>query len=88
LARSLQQEIGWPSTTTFKNIIKNNLIINSGITIDDINRAELIFGTPTPLLKDKMIRKLPIQNKIEKVPLPLQVTEHHKQINLYIDFFT
>jgi hypothetical protein len=86
-ARSLQQEIGWPSASSFKHIIKNNLIINSGITIDDVNRAELIFGTPTPLLKGKMTRKLPIQNKIEKIPLPIPIAERHKQIQLFIDFF-
>jgi hypothetical protein len=86
-ARSIQQEIGWPSTSTFKRIIGQNLIENSGLTIDDINRAELIFGTPTPLLKGKMTRRIPIQNKVEKIPLPLPIATRHKQIHLYLDFF-
>jgi len=86
-ARIQQEQLGWPSTTKFKRIIKNNLINNSKITIDDINRAEIIFGTPKPLLKGTMIRHVPITNKIEKVPLPIQIAERHKEIHLYIDFF-
>jgi hypothetical protein len=86
-ARTLQQEIGWPSTSTFKTIISKNLIQNSGITVDDIHRAEIIFGTPTPLLKGKMVRRLPIQNKIEKIQLPIPIADRHKKINLYLDFF-
>ena len=66
---------------------KNNLVINSGTIINDINRAELIFGTPTPLLKGKMRQQTPIQNKIEKIPLPLQIAERHQQIQIYLDFF-
>jgi hypothetical protein len=86
-ARKIQQEIGWPSTAFFKTIIANNHTKNSPITVDDINRAELIFGTPTPLLQGKMTRVRPTKNKIEKIPLPLPIAKHHKDIELYIDFF-
>ena len=40
--RRTQKFIGWPSNTTFKPIIKNQLICNSDINIDEINREELI----------------------------------------------
>jgi hypothetical protein len=86
-ARALQQTIGWPSTSTFKTIIKHNLIRNSSVTIDDINRAELIYGTATPLLQGKMTRIHPPQAKITKIPLPLPISENHKHLQLYIDFF-
>ena len=49
-AREMQQLIGQPSTTTFKKIIQKNLVCNSKVTVDDINRAELIYGPATPLL--------------------------------------
>ena len=64
LARNTRQAIGWPSTGNCRNIIKKNLIQNSGITIDDINRTEIILGTPTPLIKGKMIRRVPVTNRI------------------------
>ena len=87
LARKTQQAIGWPSKGKYRNIIKRNLIQNSGITIDNINRAEISFSIPTPLLKGKMIRRVPFTNRIEKVPLPLPIAQRHKKIQLYIDFF-
>ena len=37
-ARVLQQSLGWPSTTTYKSYVKNNLIRNCGVTVDDIER--------------------------------------------------
>ena len=85
--RKQQEQLGWPSTSKFKRIIKYNLINNSPITINDVNRAEIIFGTPKPLLKGTMIRHVPITNKIEKVALPIQIAEIHKEIHIYIDFF-
>ena len=39
-ARQLQQLIGWPSTTSFFEIINNNLITNCSITSDDIHRSQ------------------------------------------------
>jgi hypothetical protein len=85
-ARALQQEMGWPSNTAFKNIIKNNLITNTEVTIDDVNRAELIYGTAMPLLQGKMTRVKPTINKIEKIPLPLPISKHHHNVNLCVDF--
>jgi hypothetical protein len=76
-ARKLQQEIGWPSIGAYKNIIKNNLVNNAEVTINNINRAELIYGPATPILQGRMTRQAPSTNKIEKVPLPLTITTHH-----------
>jgi hypothetical protein len=86
-AQQLQQEMGWPSITAFQNIIKNNLITNTKVNIDDVNRAELIYGPASPLLQGKMTRIKPKTNKIEKIPLPLPISTHHSKVNLYVDFF-
>ena len=86
-ARKLQEELGWPSTTAYKKIIGNNLVANSNITIDDINRAEIIYGPASPLLKGRMTRRAPIKNRVERVPLPIPIGERHKEVHLYIDFF-
>ena len=86
-ARRIQQLIGWPSTTTFKRIVALNMLRNCPITVDDIVRAEAIYGTPTPLCKGKMTRLATTKIKLQKIPLPLPISKHHQQVNIYIDIF-
>ena len=85
-AREEQERFAWPSTETFKSYISKNLITNANITVDDINRAIAIFGKPEPLHKGTMTRQHPITHRIERVPLPLPISQHHKQVQLYVDF--
>ena len=86
-ARKSQAAIGFPSTQTFANIIKNNLVCNSNITADDIYRADWLYGPPPPLLQRKSTRKKPNKARIQHVPLPLQVHEAFREVNLHIDFY-
>ena len=55
--------------------------------MEDISRAKLIYGSPTPILQGKTTRVKPKGANIEIVPLPLPIYKHHKDIQLYIDFF-
>ena len=41
-ARQVHKFIGWPSNTPFKSMTKKQLICNSDINIDDINREDII----------------------------------------------
>jgi hypothetical protein len=66
---------------------KNNLITNTETTLDDMNRVELIYGTAKPLLQGKMVRVKPKINKIEKNCLPLQISTHHSNVDMCINFF-
>ena len=86
-ARLLQSQIGWPSTQAFTKYINNNLITNSGITGDDINRAHVIYGPPIPILKGKMKRIKPASKNISRLPLPPPILKHHPNLQLFIDFF-
>ena len=58
-ARLLQRDIGWPSTEYFKQYIKKQLLNNCNVTVDDINRADIIYGPAKPTLEGKMIRLHP-----------------------------
>ena len=49
-ARKQQEEIGWPSDGFYHEIIKENLLINTEITIDDVQRAKHIYGPAKPIL--------------------------------------
>ena len=81
-ARALQRDIGWPSTAQYKYYISKQLINNSPITVDDINRAEYIFGPAKPLLEGKMTRVSPQACKIQRIPLPLPMLEIHFYLSL------
>ena len=54
--------------------------------MDDISRAKLIYGSPTPIQQGKVYRVKKGAN-IERVPLPLPISQHHKCLQFYIDLF-
>ena len=86
-ARTLQEQLGWPSSTNFARIINNNLVHNSPVTIHDVLLAQKIYGTPTPLLKGHMIRTSPTKVRVQTSPLPQQIIQQHPTLQLFIDFF-
>ena len=87
-ARKLQQKIGWPSTTTFINYLKQNAIINCPYTPEDVYRGLYIFGTPTPLLDGIMTRSdLPPTYKYERVSVPRMILRNYPTVQIAVDFF-
>ena len=69
-------------------MVENNMITNCNINADDIKQADVIWGPAKSVLQGKMKRKTPITyNKIQKLTLPLSVSQQHKQITMYIDIF-
>ena len=88
MSRKLQEYLFYPSTNTFKTYVTKSLLTNCKVTADDVNRAEIIYGPPVPYLEGHMVRHKPtIHDKIEKVPLPLIIAQHHLDTVLSIDFF-
>ena len=83
-ARALQQKTGWPSTANLKVYISKQLLNNCKVTVDGVNRADIIFGPAEPILEGKMVRKIPTGCKIKRVPLPLPMKEHYTELELYI----
>ena len=87
-ARKYQSYLAWPSTQELKDIVRDNLLINCGVTVDDVDRADTIFGDPIPLLKGKMCRRSPIRHPRQtKMRLPLEFLRQHKDLNLFVDIF-
>ena len=87
-ARREQEIIGWPATSTYKSYLANNLLNNSTITVDDVNRALDIHGEPEPLLEGKMVRPKPqVFGKIKRCPLPPPILKNYPDIQIHVDFF-
>jgi len=74
----LQEYIGWPSTSSFKNYIQKSYE-NTDVCIEDINRAEFIYGPAVPLSQGKMTRPTALPRVMEKrlVALPAPIEEFH-----------
>ena len=53
-ARNLYHQVGAPTVENFKHIIRQKIIKNCPIVLDDINRAEIIFGKDIGALKGKL----------------------------------
>ena len=86
-AQRLQQTLGWPSIEQFRNIVGNNLVRNCNVTVADIDRAQFLFRTPTPLLQGKMIRSPNARERIPKVSIPPSILTHHWNVILHVDYF-
>ena len=69
-------------------MVESNMITNCDINSDNIKRADTIWGPAESMLQGKMKRKKPnTHNKITKLALHISVSQEHKQITMYIDFF-
>ena len=88
-SREMQEYLFYPGTKTLENYVSQNLITNCEITANDVNHAELIYGTPIPYLQGNMVRrKPPIHEKVEKIPLLPMIAAHHLKISLSVDFLS
>ena len=58
---------------------------NSDVTVKDINRAEDIFGKPTPILKGKSVKKKQQAKRVNISDLPLDLKSEHKDVILFVD---
>ena len=73
---------------TVKGHVYQNLLRNYEITADNINRGELIYSPLELYVEGHIVRHKPlINNKIEKIPLPSIILEHHLDLALCMDFF-
>jgi Zinc knuckle len=86
-ARSLYAKVGHPSIGDFKAMIKHNMIMNCPITIDDVVRAEKVYGKNIAALKGKTVRASPSPVVTDYVEVPPEILEANSNIVLTADVF-
>ena len=88
-ARQLSRVLCHPEQSVLERMIKNNVLQNCNVTIQDVKRAEKIYGKSIPATKGRSkrteTRRLPSREPVE---IPRKVIEEYKAITLCIDFFT
>ena len=78
----------WLPLKIYVNIVSKNQVNNCDINVDDIMKAEDIYGTPPRIIKGNMKHKAPTsQMNITKIPLPAHLLSTIRNIALYIDIF-
>ena len=79
-ARDLYSKVGHPSTQYFKVMIKNNLILNCPVTLDDIERASNIYGTNIAALKGKTVRTKSDPVSSDYIAVPEDVLQANRNV--------
>ena len=84
-ARELQVTMGWPSTATFVEALKNNGLLNCPVTPADVEAAEQIFGPDIVSLKGETTRRNPPIIDSAITPIPASVLEQYRNVTLCIN---
>jgi len=84
-ARRLYHIMGCPTVQNFKHILRQNIIKNCPVTIEDVNNAEKIFGPDIGTMKGKTTRSQPPAVKKDNIEIPKELLEKHQDLILYMD---
>ena len=63
------------------------MINNSKVGMDDIERVIKIHGPPEPLLSGKKTASSQTQFINCQIQLPIEILQHHKHLQLFMDIF-
>jgi hypothetical protein len=84
-ARRLQGMIGNPTERELKGVVREKLIANCPVTVQDVHNANRIFGPDLANLRGKTTRKKPEHVRVDCVKPPLDIIDMHKYVTLVAD---
>ncbi len=64
-ARRLQRMIGNPTERKLEGVVREKLIVNCPVTVQDVRNANRIFGLDLANLRGKMTRKKPEHVRVD-----------------------
>ena len=81
-ARRLQNIIGRPPMRNYLDIIKNQLLPNNTVTIQDAINAELIFGPNLGSIKGKTPISTPPSADMQNIDLPPDILDLYRNVKI------
>ena len=84
-ARSLYHIVGCPTVENFKHILRQNIIKNCPVTVEDVNIAEKIFGPDIGALKGKSTRRRPTPVRDDYIEIPPELIEKNQNLIYALD---
>ena len=84
-ARRLCHIVGCPTVENFKHILRQHIIKNCPVTVEDVNIAEKIFGPDIGALKGKTTRKQPPRVKSDLVEIPPEIKTKYQNLEFCMD---
>jgi hypothetical protein len=84
-ARRLQGMIGNPTEKELKGMVREKLIANGPVTVQDVHNANRIFGPDLANLRGKTTRKKPEHVRVDYVEISRDLVDMHKYVTLVAD---
>jgi hypothetical protein len=84
-ARRLQGMIGNPTERELEGLVREKLIANCPVTVQDVHNANRIFGPDLANLRGKTTRKKPEHVRVDYVEIPRDIIDMHKYVTLVAD---
>ena len=87
-AKALFKKLGMHSYERFYHALKNNLIVNCPVSVEDAKRAVTIYGKETAFIKGKTTRRPPTPTeKVEVEPVDPLILKNHGKVTIGVDVF-
>ena len=77
--------LGCPTLENLKHILRQQIITNCPVTIEDVNVAADIYGPDVGTLKGKSTRPKSTPYKEDYIEIPPEIVEKHSDLRLCID---
>jgi len=88
IARSIYIKMGRPGIAVFAHILKNNLLRDSPVSVQDFERATYIYGKDVASIKGKTVRKTPPHiSSGHFTEIPDFIRKWHMDVILCLDIF-
>ena len=77
--------MGFPSPRYFKNMMRNTLIYNFLMMVDDVISSNKIYGPRIHYLKGETARRQPTQVVTDYISITTEVLKYHGDMTVAID---